>query len=390
MLCAGTVEARPSFRSIREGVERNTYDKDDPTQAGWRKKYFEPQDWGLRVTYPSSWQPPHYEPEGVSSDGKAPYSYALLKPHDAGFGKRKNYILELYALRWDVGQEMTIEEVEAFAYNETKPRFREYWFEEEFATEVAGLPAWTRIFTTMTGYREETWFSDGRYLYTLGFRSLYDFIEGNHFFFEEMVASTVVTPVPELERGDTSPHSEKDAKESDDAEETPVIDPATAIFKDVDESHPYAEAIAWAKDTGTVGGYPDGTFQPDRTVNRVEFLKIVLENIGIDKSFTSAGFPDLATGAWYLPYVANGKALLVVDGYPDGTFKPERTVVVAEALKMAYKALGIRTASGDSDPWYAKYYGHASANSIMYEALSPGAEMKRKDVVWIVWKLLNQ
>ena len=35
------------------------------------------------------------------------------------------------------------------------------------------------------------------------------------------------------------------------------------------------DAIAWAKESGVVQGYPDGHFRPRRTVNRAEFLKIL-------------------------------------------------------------------------------------------------------------------
>ncbi|MEK7218689.1 MAG: thermonuclease family protein, partial [Patescibacteria group bacterium] len=47
-------------------------------------------------------------------------------------------------------------------------------------------------------------------------------------------------------------------------------------FSDVASSHPYLQAIRWGKSSGVLSGYPDGTFQPEKTVNRAEFLKIVL------------------------------------------------------------------------------------------------------------------
>lgn len=47
-------------------------------------------------------------------------------------------------------------------------------------------------------------------------------------------------------------------------------------FSDVSDAHPYYEAITWAKNNGIVEGYSDGTFRPDALINRVEFLKILL------------------------------------------------------------------------------------------------------------------
>lgn len=386
LLAAPTVEARPSFRSLRENAVGEKYNSDDPTQAGWRKKYFEPSGWGLRTTYPSSWNEPLWEAGGTSVDGAVPYSYARLIPGYTGVGKRKNYILELYALRWDVGTQMTQEEVSAFSSEQTAYRFREYERRTDEPAEVAGLQGWKRTFSSMTGHREETWFSQGRYLYTIGYRSLWDYVEDDHFFYEEMLESVVVTPVEETNRVTPTPFASTQSDQPSPVQNVQV-DP-NAIFSDVPDSHPYAPAIAWAKESGIVGGYPDGTFQPDRAVNRAEFLKIVLGPLSIDMNYKPRLFPDLELGAWYLPYIANAKALMIVNGYPDGTFKPGKTVNTAEALKMAYKALGIRVVATDA-VWYAPYYDHALVNSVFQEFLEPQSDMRRKDVVWILWKLEN-
>ena len=389
VLSTSTVSARPSFRSIRESAEGEKHDKDDPTSAGWRKQYFWPDGWGLRVTYPSSWDPPKFEKSGYSEDGTVAYDYARLIPFDAEFGRRSNYVLELYAMRWDVGQQMTPMEVETFIQNNTRHRFQSYWFEEEYETEVAGHPARTRVFTAMSGWREETWFSVGRYLYVLGLRSLEDYLAENHFFYEDLLASAVITPIEEVEH---VPVVQEEPIEQDQPE---PIDP-DAIFSDVPEDHPYAPAIQWAKDTELIGGYPDGTFGPDKTINRAELMKILepeharvihAENLAWKSNCTNV-FPDVPDAAWFNYAVCFGKFFGLIAGYPDGTFKPERTVNVAEALKMIYKAIYITPFTADG-PWYAPYFNHATQNNIFHTALDPSAEMTRKDVVWIVWKLRN-
>ncbi len=81
-----------------------------------------------------------------------------------------------------------------------------------------------------------------------------------------------------------------------------------------------------------------------------------------------------------------GKRAGIIQGYPDGTFRPGVTVNIAEALKMAYKALNIAT-NPSNGPWYQEFYDHAQINDILFEALNPSEGMKRKDVVWIVWRL---
>jgi len=141
-----------------------------------------------------------------------------------------------------------------------------------------------------------------------------------------------------------------------------------------------------------LSGYPDGTFGPDKTVNRAEFLKIVLGAQGGDVTSASSptGFRDVDENAWYTPYVRYGKQQGIVQGYPDGSFKPEQPVNFAEALKMAYVALGIEGNASAGGAWYEQYLSHAKDNGVLFSNnVDVGTGMSRKDVVWIVWKLLE-
>ena len=163
-------------------------------------------------------------------------------------------------------------------------------------------------------------------------------------------------------------------------------------FSDVSSSHPYIAAIRWGKESGVLSGYPDGTFQPDRTVNRAEFLKIVLAADGIDVASASdpTGFRDVNESAWYAPYIRYAKRQGIVQGYPDESFKPEQAVNFAEALKMAYVALAISGDASASGAWYEPYLSHARSNGVLFSNnVNGGTGMSRKDVVWIVWKLLE-
>lgn len=163
------------------------------------------------------------------------------------------------------------------------------------------------------------------------------------------------------------------------------------LFTDVDSGNPYKDAIGWAKQSGILQGYPDGTFKPDRTVNRAEFLKIVLgaKGINVSDATGNAGFKDVDDGAWYAPYIRYAKAQGIIQGYADGTFKPDQTVNFAEALKMAYNALAVTTTDVGGN-WYDRYLQHAKTNDVLYTSnVQIDGGMSRKDVVWIAWKLMT-
>ena len=65
-------------------------------------------------------------------------------------------------------------------------------------------------------------------------------------------------------------------------------------FTDVKEGRWYTEAIRWAASEGIVDGYANGTFQPDKPVNREELAKILY---GYEKKYGNGGFK----GAWMFP-----------------------------------------------------------------------------------------
>ena len=163
------------------------------------------------------------------------------------------------------------------------------------------------------------------------------------------------------------------------------------IFPDVSSDYPHAPAISWAKKEGVIAGYPDGNFRPRRTVNRAEFLKILIESQWIDVSgeVDPTNFPDVDESAWYAPYVRYAKRVGIIEGYPDGFFRPNQTVNAAEALKMAYLTFGIATIDTGGE-WYQRYLVHAQYNNVLFDTqMLMSLGMAREDTVWVMWKLIR-
>jgi len=166
------------------------------------------------------------------------------------------------------------------------------------------------------------------------------------------------------------------------------------IFKDIDSDHAYFAAIDWGKNEGIVGGYSNGNFQPDQKVNRAEFLKMILEARSDYDSFQPYEadiFDDVPFSSWFAPLVSFAASHNFIEGYEDGTFRPQQTVNVVEGLKMAYRVFGIPTLDPEGDQWYARYLEHAAGNNVLFNSkIDVGSDLTRKDVVWIVWKLLEK
>src|SRR5665648_130988 len=87
---------------------------------------------------------------------------------------------------------------------------------------------------------------------------------------------------------------------------------------------------AWV-DQGTIKGYPDGTFRPENNISRAEFTILVNGMFGYTKMAANT-FTDVKADAWYANTIAIGIEAGYINGYPDGTFKPENYIKRGEAV----------------------------------------------------------
>jgi len=179
---------------------------------------------------------------------------------------------------------------------------------------------------------------------------------------------------------------------------------AKELFTDVDSTHVNAKAIGYLKENNIIGGYPDGSFQPGKTVSRVEALKMILLAFNISLTPTAElTFSDTNTEEWYAPYVARAVKLEIVKGYDNGTFKPAQTVNRAEFLKILFEATDALVPElsevsdspyPDVDPtaWFAGYAEFAEQKNLVptnnQGELKPSEGMTRADVAEVIYRLI--
>lgn len=118
---------------------------------------------------------------------------------------------------------------------------------------------------------------------------------------------------------------------------------AASLFTDVTVNHPdYTYIMQLVKD-GVVNGNPDGTFRPNESVNRAAMLKMLYLAAGITPNASAKKcFSDVEAGSWYESFVCDAVSRNFVQGYStDRTFRPNQAVNRAEALKMTFAVFGI-------------------------------------------------
>ena len=107
-------------------------------------------------------------------------------------------------------------------------------------------------------------------------------------------------------------------------------------YSDVSTGQWYNNAVSTMTRAGIVNGYPDGTFRPNAPITRAEMAKIIALFAKLDK--TADRFPD-AAGHWAEAYIRLAAGNGWIEGYPDGTFRPNQSITRAETVTMIDRVL---------------------------------------------------
>lgn len=161
----------------------------------------------------------------------------------------------------------------------------------------------------------------------------------------------------------------------------------TNQFSDVIEENPFGNTILEMRQKGFVAGYPDGTFAPDNSISRAEFITMVVR--ATNPSPKGAGcFPDVASD-WYAPFVCTAKQNGWVRGYDDGTFKPANNINFAEAATILNRAYGLNPgAASAGENWYKPFVKTLeSKNAIPVSIDNPEKKISRAETTELNWRL---
>ncbi|MBQ9757086.1 MAG: S-layer homology domain-containing protein [Clostridia bacterium] len=140
-----------------------------------------------------------------------------------------------------------------------------------------------------------------------------------------------------------------------------AVVPAAAAFTDLEEGHNAYEAVNVLSKLGVINGYADGSFRPTNNVTRAEFTAMLLRTRGLGSvgstSLENPPFPDVTTPdvSWAIGNIRTAREMGIINGYDDGTFKPNNNVLYEEAVKMIVCALGYGEMGAEGAQWFSKY-----------------------------------
>lgn len=142
---------------------------------------------------------------------------------------------------------------------------------------------------------------------------------------------------------------------------------AVTKFSDVSDSYT-ATAVETLRLMGVLDGYGDGTFRPDTVLNRAQFCKMAvyaMDGSGeLGRYSTVTIFPDVKPSHWASAYINMAAKKGIISGFADGKFKPGQTVTAGQAVTILMRGLGYK----DEDMggvWPQSYMAEAQTNGLL-------------------------
>lgn len=174
---------------------------------------------------------------------------------------------------------------------------------------------------------------------------------------------------------------------------------SASTFSDMENSHVNNDAIEYVRGNGIVSGYPDGTYRPDKTINRVEFTKIIVASrfsdsdinncVGsnIPSNWSYVFFPDVEKDTWYAKYICMAKVNNIIQGYPDGLFRPDNDINFAEAAKIIVNTFGYSVSTGQN--WYQSFVEKLGEKKAIPTTIADfNKKITRGEMAEIVYRLM--
>jgi len=180
---------------------------------------------------------------------------------------------------------------------------------------------------------------------------------------------------------------------------TGVMTASAVSYKDVNSSHWAKSYIDYLSDKNVFTGYNNGTFKPDQTVTTAELMAIISRTFGLSAT-KAISYADVKSTDWYYPYVSQAAA----QGYIlDGSYVyPNQPLTREKAVAMIARYLGLETSGsgyvrfGDSSQIsyaYKDYVDAAVAEGIINGytdgTFKPQKEISRAEIAKIVYTMLG-
>lgn len=152
-----------------------------------------------------------------------------------------------------------------------------------------------------------------------------------------------------------------------------------------------------------ISGFPDGTFQPEMSINRSQYAALIAKTFSLPITRTEVLFRDVPSNFWAAGAINKAASMGFLAGFPDGTFRGDQALTKVQAIVSIVNGLGLT--GGESDvllgygdraqiPSYATNAIATATTNLMIinypepEQLEPMRPITRAEVAVLVYNAL--
>ncbi len=181
-----------------------------------------------------------------------------------------------------------------------------------------------------------------------------------------------------------------------------VVVTVAGRYSDVGGDYWAYDAIEYLSNLDVITGYPDGTFRPQATINRGDFLILAVKALHWPVTLpTTDRFSDVPPAHPAAPYIEAAAQRGVIDGYADRLFRPDALLLRASAIKTVTLAAAWRLQTGPDSPfsdapltyWAYPYLETAYRHGIIQDSpaglLRPTAALTRAEAAVLIYHTLG-
>lgn len=171
----------------------------------------------------------------------------------------------------------------------------------------------------------------------------------------------------------------------------PLVAPAPAVaqsnsFPDVPQGYWAKEFIEELTERNIINGFPDGTFRPDAPVTRAQFSSLISGAFSKSETRSSINFVDVSSNYWARSSIDKSYKTGFLSGYPGNIFRPEQNIPREQVIVSLANGLNYTTGAVDST---LSYYNDATSISSWARSSVAAATQRRMVVNYPILKNLN-
>lgn len=148
---------------------------------------------------------------------------------------------------------------------------------------------------------------------------------------------------------------------------------------------------------GILSGNGDGKFRPDDLLTRAEFSAMISRVTGVDDITASdlpdeSRFSDIESDYWAFKYITFCSSInSFIDGYADGTFRPNENISIAQAVKICLSAIGYNNLIEQyNDVWYKPWIDTAYEYKLIdSKPDNPDRVISRQEAAGLIYRTIN-